>query len=106
MAWCDLDHDGRDKVPGEPYVCEVNGLRRDIDLCPEHATTLTGYLLDMLTKYGREPDRPAKRKRSRRAVPVEVGFSCPECGQAFSTPQGRGAHRYRAHGYRRPAKTS
>jgi hypothetical protein len=29
------------------------------------------------------------------------GFKCPDCGRAFSTNQGLGAHRARSHGYRR-----
>lgn len=28
-------------------------------------------------------------------------FACPDCPDVFNTPQGRGMHRVRAHGYRR-----
>ena len=105
VAWCDLDHDGL-QIVATPHLVEIDGLRREIDLCEEH-----GKVLDVVQAFlalaGREPDQPKRKpRRSRRAVPADQGFVCPDCGQAFATPQGRGAHRFRAHGYRRPPKTS
>lgn len=37
-----------------------------------------------------EPEKPA------------AGHACPDCDRTFATPQARGAHRAKAHGYRNP----
>lgn len=31
-------------------------------------------------------------------------YVCPDCGREFTSPQGVGSHRARAHGYRNPAR--
>jgi hypothetical protein len=38
--------------------------------------------------------------------PTGGGHTCPDCGKTFAAPQGLGAHRSRAHGYRKAAPAS
>ena len=81
-----------------------------------HLSTLRGWLAQEAgrAEARREVERlerelaAAKAKltgkpASTAAAPRSSSFACPDCGQTFTTPQGRGSHRGRVHGYRRSA---
>lgn len=42
-----------------------------------------------------------KSATTRKATGLPALYECPTCGDGFDTPQGRGAHRARKHGYRK-----
>lgn len=87
----------------------------EIDLCPDDGKGLAD-LLDMVAELGRKvdgPGRPRKAPAAQQAAAGSAGgqaaaakareggpYPCPDCDREFATPQGRGAHRSRAHGYR------
>lgn len=124
VTWCDNEkkHKGAD-VPGEPLppIALGRDKPRDLDLCAECRVDLFEPLRDLLENEGRATDT-GRRKQRKRATPptpasppieppsstgrpkyeqdAEGNYLCPECGDAKPTPQGIGAHRARAHGYR------
>lgn len=66
----------------------------EIDLCPDHVSTNFADMHEVLTKYGREGDQPARRGRP----PSSEVFTCPECGKETATKNGLGVHLSRMHG--------
>jgi hypothetical protein len=56
-----------------------------------------------LVKARQKIARPRKPRRTAPEQPTNGTHVCPDCLQSFTTPQGRGAHRAHAHGFRRAA---
>lgn len=63
--------------------------------------------------YDGEIPKPKRAARKSRAAAADeqphestLPYTCTDCDRAFATPQGRGAHRSRVHGYRVSGTTS
>jgi hypothetical protein len=83
----------------------VAGLREQI----RHETEVTAAREEIaaleakLAKAKQKIARPTRPRRTAPERPDNGVYACPNCGDTFTTPQGRGSHRARAHGFRRAA---
>jgi len=98
-----------------PPLNLVGTKARILALCDEHRTPYDD-LVTLVKEFGQTVDidgqSPVKervtRKRSTSSSTSSSSdddgeYQCPECEKMFSTPQGMGAHRFRAHGVRSQA---
>lgn len=128
ISWCDVDMLDDVKVPGRTVRVQI-GLAQpvEVDLCEQHEKQLVEPLRELIEQHGQptaavddltcpmcskrytKKESLAKHIRAKHteaAVEEPVAThvqrkQCPDCDASFDTPQGLGAHRSRAHGYRK-----
>src|SRR4051812_8556029 len=83
--WCDvcLSGEGGLRVEAEAATVAVNGFGRELDLCQPCRDRYLAPVIELLTEYGHEPERP-HRPRAPKISRREPGdFRCPLCSKDF-----------------------